>query len=77
MKWSEASQFGQGVQMAVLSGDPTKDGPFVMRLKLPANTLVPAPSHEKAENVTVISGTAGFGMGEQADKSKGEAYPVG
>jgi hypothetical protein len=35
-KWGPAPPvLPKGVQIAVLSGDPTKSGPFVVRLKLP------------------------------------------
>jgi quercetin dioxygenase-like cupin family protein len=67
----------QGAQTAVVAGDPTKYGPYVMRIKLPANTMIPAHTHDKAENVTVISGTMGLGMGKQADKSVGQQLPTG
>ena len=77
MKWADAPEFGKGVQTTALAGDPSKDGPYVMRIKLPANTMVPAHTHGKAENVTVISGSLGMGMGEQADKSKGQQLPTG
>ena len=39
--------------------------------------MIPAHTHGKAENVTVISGTMGMGMGDQADKSKGQQLPAG
>jgi quercetin dioxygenase-like cupin family protein len=77
MKWQDASQFGKGVQSSVLYGDPSKDGPYATRLKLPADTLVPGHTHPKAENVTVISGSLGLGLGEQMDKSKGKLLPAG
>jgi len=77
LKWADAPDFGPGVQTAAVAGDPSKDGPYVMRIKLPANTMVAAHTHGKAENVTVISGTMGMGMGGQADKSKGQQLPAG
>jgi quercetin dioxygenase-like cupin family protein len=77
LKWADAPQFGKGVQTAVLAGDPSKEGPYVMRIKFPAGAMVPAHTHDKAENVTVISGTFGLGMGKQADKTKGQKLPAG
>jgi len=64
LKWAVAPQFGKGVQTAVL-------------IKLPASTIVPAHTHDKAENITVISGAFGVGMCMQADKSKGQKLPAG
>ncbi len=48
-KWGPAPpMLPKGVQIAVLSGDPMKSAPFVVRLKLPANTKVPAHHHPTA-----------------------------
>ena len=77
LTWGDAPQFGKGVQTAVLSGDPAQTGLFVMRIKFPANAVVPAHVHDQAENVTVISGDFGAGMGEQTDKAKGQRLPPG
>jgi hypothetical protein len=37
----------KGVQLAVSSGDPAKNGPFVVRLKLPANTKGHSREHHR------------------------------
>ena len=43
LKWGAAPPvFPAGAQMAVLSGDPSKAGTFVIRLKMPAGYKVPA-----------------------------------
>src|SRR5882757_6438028 len=44
----------KGAQIAVLSGDPSKDGLYVLRLKMPANYKIPAHNHPTAEYVTII-----------------------
>ncbi len=56
-----------GAALAVLEGDPTKDGPFVMRLRLPDGYKIPAHTHPKVERVTVISGTFNIVMGDKLD----------
>jgi quercetin dioxygenase-like cupin family protein len=53
-----------GSEIAVLHGHPAKEGPFVLRLKFPANYQVPPHRHPKDEHVTVISGAFGMGTGE-------------
>ena len=58
-------------------GDPSKDGLFAMRLKLPSGYAIPPHTHPKPEIVTVISGTFRLGMGEKAYASKAEALPAG
>ena len=67
----------KGAQLAVLYGDPTKEGPFVLRLKFPSGFKIPAHSHPSDENVTVISGTLNFAMGDKLDPKKGEALKAG
>ncbi|MGI9025983.1 MAG: cupin domain-containing protein [Burkholderiaceae bacterium] len=70
IKWGDAPpSLPKGAQAAVLSGDPGKDGPFVMRLKTPANYKIPPHTHTQAENLTVLSGALMLGMGEKIDKS--------
>src|SRR5438874_11773709 len=53
-----------GARMAVLEGDPTKEGPFVVRFQFPEGYHIPPHTHPKTERVTVISGTLFVGMGE-------------
>jgi quercetin dioxygenase-like cupin family protein len=67
----------KGAQLAVLYGDPGKDGPFVVRLKFPSGYKIPAHMHPSDENVTVISGTLNFAMGDKLDPKKGEALKAG
>jgi quercetin dioxygenase-like cupin family protein len=78
IKWAAAPPaVPKGAQIAVLSGDPGKEGPFVLRLKFPAGFKIPAHMHAADENVTVISGTLNFAMGDKLDPKKGEALKPG
>src|SRR5436305_13157012 len=56
-----------GAKMAVLDGDPTKEGLFVTRFKLPAGYRVAPHTHPPPERLTVLSGTLYFGMGDKFD----------
>lgn len=66
-----------GAKMAILEGDPTKPGPFVMRIKLPDGYKLPPHSHPKPERVTVISGSFHLGMGEKFDPKKAQELAAG
>jgi quercetin dioxygenase-like cupin family protein len=77
VKWKEAPPVLPGAQISVLYGDPTKEGMFVMRLKLPANYKVPPHTHPVDEIVTVISGEFNIGMGKEFDVSKTKPYTAG
>jgi quercetin dioxygenase-like cupin family protein len=56
-----------GAKIAILDGDPTKSGPFVMRIKLPDGYKIPPHTHPKSERVTVLSGSFHLGMGDRFD----------
>ena len=78
IKWGPAPNFlPKGAQAAVLSGDPTKEGPYVVRLKIPAGYKIGAHNHPTAEMVTVISGKFHLGMGDKLDQKKGMLLTVG
>jgi quercetin dioxygenase-like cupin family protein len=66
-----------GAQLAVISGDPFKEGLYVIRLKMPADYKVPAHYHPRYENVTVLSGEFNVGMGDKLDTTKGMALRPG
>jgi hypothetical protein len=63
--------------MAVLEGDPAKEGMFTMRLKMPDGFVVAPHYHSQIEHVTVISGTLHFGMGEKFDRAKTRPMSAG
>jgi hypothetical protein len=71
LKWGPAPPaLPKGAEITVLSGDPSKDGPFVLRLKMPSGYKVPAHSHPTDESATVISGNFHIGMGDKFDENK-------
>ena len=78
IKWNDAPpSLPKGSKMAVLYGDPSKDGLFIIRAKLPANYRIPAHSHPTDENVVVVSGELFMGMGNRLDKKVGHGLGVG
>jgi quercetin dioxygenase-like cupin family protein len=78
IKWQEGpASLPKGALIAVLEGDPTKEGPFVFRLKIPDGYRVPPHTHPKTERVTVISGTFNIGMGDKFDEKATKAMPAG
>ena len=78
VKWGPAPSFmPPGSQLAVMRGDPTKKGLFIIRGKLPDGYTIPPHWHSTVENVTVLSGIFNVGMGDKLDKSKGHALAPG
>jgi quercetin dioxygenase-like cupin family protein len=66
-----------GAKFAVLEGDPSKEGYFAMRLKLPSGYKIPPHTHPNVERVTVISGTFHLGMSDTFDEAAAHALPAG
>jgi quercetin dioxygenase-like cupin family protein len=78
IKWGPAPpSVPRGAQAAVLYGDPSKEGIFAFRLKVPKGYHIPPHTHPKPEIVTVISGTARLGMGEKTDRKKARVLRPG
>jgi hypothetical protein len=68
IKWGDAPPIvPKGAKMAVVYGDPSKDGLFVARFKLPANYKIMPHWHPTDEQVTVLSGAFAIGMGDKVD----------
>jgi hypothetical protein len=74
IKWVETTNLGLSV---MLEGSPSRPGPYVLRIKVPPNNVTMPHTHTNAENITVISGWIGFGLGAVFDKSKGRELPTG
>jgi hypothetical protein len=66
-----------GAQAAVLEGDPSRAGPFTLRLAMPANYRIPPHFHPVTEHVTVLEGTFYVGMGETFDAAQAQSLPAG
>ncbi len=78
VKWGGAPpDIPKGAQMAVLSGDPSKPEPFVVRLKMPAGYKIAPHWHTQAENLTVISGAFYLGGGDKVDKASAYRLTAG
>jgi quercetin dioxygenase-like cupin family protein len=63
--------------IAVLDGDPAKEGFFTMRIKMPDGYRVPPHWHPNQERVTVLSGTLNLGSGGRFDPKQTKALAPG
>src|SRR5262249_41100256 len=78
LKWGPAPPVLQpGAELAVLEGNPSSAGPYVIRLKMPDGYKIMPHWHPTMENVTVISGTFHLGTGGTFDDTKGSEMPAG
>ena len=75
LRFMPAQGLPAGAEIAVLYGDPAKEGPFTVRFRFPAGYTVATHSHPTDEFLTVISGKARMAFGEDAEE--GKAQPLG
>jgi quercetin dioxygenase-like cupin family protein len=65
VQWGKAPPgMPTSIQAAVLDGDPSQPGWFIVRLRLPDGAQIRPHWHSQDEHVTVLSGHFGVGMGE-------------
>ena len=77
LKWMDVPSLPPGAKLAVIEGPVDQAGPFTMRLKFPANYILPAHSHPVVERCTVLSGTFYMGVGDKIDKTRSRPLPAG
>jgi len=77
IEWKPFPAFPPEARLAVLVGDPTQAGPYVVRVKLPSGVKLMPHRHPEDRIYTVMSGVFYIGLGEQFDGEKVKAYPPG
>ncbi len=78
VKWNTAPpSLPPNVKISLIAGDPALAGPFTLRLRVPANTVLAPHTHAKLESVTVLSGKIYHEVGEKLDKAKGSLLVTG
>ena len=64
-------------EMAVLAGDPSKSGPFTVRMRLKAGAMVKPHSHSTGEYITILSGKARMSFGDIPDEAHAKTLSAG
>ena len=77
VEWKAFAAFPPAARLAILVGDPTRPGPYVIRVRLPAGTKMMPHKHPEDRIYTVMSGVFYIGLGETFDESKLMAYAPG
>ena len=78
MKWSAQGVFAvRGMEQLNLIGDPTKPGPYTLRLKFPKGYKIAPHSHPDAREVTILSGVFATGYGDKVDPANLKILPAG
>lgn len=66
-----------GVSQALLVGDPSKPGPYTIRLRFPDGYRLAPHTHPDAREITILSGTWLTGYGEHFEAAKLKELPAG
>jgi quercetin dioxygenase-like cupin family protein len=69
LTWHDVAA-GRGVQQAVLLGDPSKPGIYVIRVRFPPHIMDVPHRHPNARYVTVLEGTWYTGTGDTFDLAR-------
>ena len=75
--WKSFPAFPASVRLAVVVGQPSEPGPYVIRVKVPSGVKLMPHRHPEDRVYTVMSGVFYIGLGDQFDSDQLEAYPVG
>jgi len=75
--WQSFPAFPPEARLAIVVGDPSKAGPYVVRVKLPAGVQLMPHTHPEDRVYTVVSGVFYIGLGTTFDPDKLQAYPSG
>jgi quercetin dioxygenase-like cupin family protein len=73
--WKPFAAFPAPARLAVVVGEPTKPGPYVIRVKVPRGVKLMPHRHPEDRVYTVIAGVFYVGLGERFDGQKLESYP--
>jgi quercetin dioxygenase-like cupin family protein len=77
IEWKPFPAFPPSVRLAVLVGEPSKPGPYVIRVKVPSGVKLMPHKHPQDRIYTVMSGVFYIGLGDQFDGDKVKAFPPG
>lgn len=77
VQWRSFPAFPEAVRLAILVGDPQKPGPFVVRVRVPADARIMPHVHPEDRIYTIISGVFYIGIGDKFEPEKLKAYPPG
>ena len=75
--WKPFPAFPDSVRLAVVVGDPSKPGPYVIRVKAPSGVKLMPHRHPEDRIYTVMSGVFYIGLGDRFDGEALMAYPPG
>jgi quercetin dioxygenase-like cupin family protein len=77
IEWKPFAAFPPSARLAIVVGEPLKQGPYTIRVRVPGGVKLMPHRHPEDRVYTVISGTFYIGLGDEFDAEKLQAYPPG
>ena len=77
LDWKPFAAFPPSARLAVMVGQPSQPGVYVIRVKVPGGVKLMPHKHPEDRVYTVISGVFYLGLGDKFDAARLEAYPPG
>jgi len=77
IEWKPFAAFPPSARLAIVVGEPVREGIYTIRVKLPHGTKMMPHSHPEDRMYTVISGIFYIGLGDKFDPETLQAYPPG
>src|SRR5258707_5152963 len=77
IEWKPFPAFPSSVRLAVVVGQPSEPGPYVVRVKVPTGVKLMPHKHPEDRVYTVMSGVFYIGLGARFDADGLKAYPPG
>ena len=77
IEWKAFAAFPPSVRLAVVVGQQSEPGPYLIRVRVPHGVKLMPHKHPEDRIYTVISGVFYMGLGDEFDPYKLEAYPPG
>ena len=75
--WKPFPAFPPSVRLAIVVGNPQREGLYTIRVKVPHDVKLMPHKHPEDRVYTVISGVFYIGLGDEFDAEKLAAYPPG
>lgn len=75
--WKPFPAFPPSVRLAVVVGEPSLEGPYVIRVKVPHDVKLMPHMHPEDRVYTVLSGIFYIGLGDRFEADELQAYPPG
>lgn len=77
VRFAPFAAFPQGAEIATVVGDPTKPGPYVVRVRVGSGVTLKPHIHPEDRIYTVITGIFYIGFGRTFDPAKLQAFGPG